>query len=184
MQIKGIRIYVVIATVITTLAVLLAIQFFHQKYNVEEPLFKLYSQTKLVDKVNLAEEGNKIKVSLHVKKTDNLREAYRELVAQTEEVVGSDQFSLELIDKRNPALESAFYESQFIIYEALAKGDFTKMAEIVRQNAAKVGAESKVFLDSDNIYVEFLKGDNYLYEIVSRNKGSNETSDRMGSEQG
>ena len=184
MQIKGLRLLVVAGAVISTLAVLLAIQYFHQKYKVEEPLFKMYSQTKLVNKVDLEDKGNKIKVILHVNKTDNLKEAYQELSAQTEKVIGHPDFKMELVDTRTPVLESAFYESQFIIYEALAKGDFTKMADIIRQNAESAGAESRVFIDNENIYVEFMKGDNYLYEIVSRDQVRGEASTRMGSDQG
>lgn len=173
MQIKGIRVYVVIAAVFVTLAVLLSVQFLYQKYDVEQPLFKLYSETKLVNKVPVIEEkGTSINVVLHVKKTDNLRQAYQELNSYTAEIMGDTKYTMEIRDNRDQALEEIYYQSQFVIYEALAKGDFTKMADVIQQNADKVGATAKVYIDNDNVYVEIFKGSNYLYEIIPRQKNN------------
>ncbi len=183
MQIKGFKVYVVIAAIMVTLAVLLTVQFVYQKYNVEQPLFKLYSQTKLVQGVKLEHKENMVRVILDVKKTENLRQTYQDLVGYTEQVMGTDKFTVELKDNRTEELADAYYQSQFVIYEALANGDFTKMAEVIRQNADRVGAEARVFIDNDNIYVEFLKGQNYLYEIIPRKQEvRGNVADRMGSE--
>lgn len=183
MQIKGLRIYIVIAAVAVTLAVLLTIQFAHQKYNVEQPLFKLYSQTKLVNDVKLEEKGNSVTVVLDVKETDNLRAAYQELNKYTREIMGNTDFTIQLKDKRSKILEQAYYESQFIIYEAIAKGEFTRMAEVIQKNADKVGARALVFIDEKNIYVEFIKDGSYLYEIIPRQqKPQTGLADRIGSE--
>lgn len=189
MQIKGIRVYVVAAAVVVTLAVLLAIQFLYQKYDVEQPLFKLYSETKLVNKVPVIEQkGTAVNVILNVKKTDNLRQVYQDLNSYTEQIMAGTKFTIELKDNRNKSLEEVYYQSQFVIYEALAKGDFTKMADVLQQNAVKAGATAKVFIDNDNVYVEILKGKNYLYEIIPRKgvpkdlRGS--SANQMGSVQG
>ena len=183
MQIKGFRVYVILAAIVITLAVLLTIQFVYQKYDVEQPLFKLYSQTKLVEKEPVLEQkGNSVKVILDVKKTDNLRQAYLDLNSYTEQVMGNTDFSIVLKDNRTKELEKAYYQSQFIIYEALSKGDFSRMDQVIQHNAANVGAEALIFIDSKNVYVEFLKGDNYLYEIVPREaQTKNGAADQMGS---
>ncbi len=183
MQIKGFRVYVVASAIIVTLAVLLAFQFIYQKFDVEQPLFKLYSQTKLVEKApTIEQKGGTVKVILDVKKTENLKQAYQDLDSYTEQVMGATKFTIELKDNRTKELENAYYQSQFIIYEALSRGDFSRMADVIQQNAAKAGAEAKVFIDNDNIYVEFLKGNNYLYEIVPRKPApQGSASDTMGS---
>lgn len=183
LQFKGMRIYIVIAAVVVTLAILLTLQYVHQKYNVEQPLFKLYSETKLVKDVKLEEKGSTVKVILDVNKTDNLRKAYQDLNTYTQEIMGNTEFTIELKDKRSKDLEKAYYNSQFIIYEAIAKGDFTRMADIIRKNAKAVNAESMVFIDENNIYVEFIKGGNYLYEIVPRQQKAAGIADTMGSDQ-
>lgn len=184
MQIKGLRIYIVIAAVAVTLAILLTIQFFHQKYQVEQPLFKLYSQTKLVNDVKLEEKENYVTVVLDVKETDNLMKAYQELTDYTREIMGDSEFTIKLKDKRSKTLEKAYYDSQFIIYEAIAKGDFTRMADVIKKNADVVGAQARVYIDEKNIYVQFLKDGEYLYEIVPRQQKSQDgLAGMMGSDQ-
>lgn len=185
MQIKGIRVNVVIVAIVATLAVLLTIQFLYQKYDVEQPLFKLYSQTKLVKRApKIEQKGNTVNVILDVKKTDNLMTAYQDLNNYTEQVMGGTKFTIQLRDNRSKPLADAYYQSQFIIYEALAKGDFSRMADVIQQNAVKAGANSKVYIDNDNIYVEFLKGSNYLYEIIPRKTDVQvNTTDGLGSGQ-
>ncbi len=184
MQIKGLRIYVIVTAIVVTLAVLLTIQFVYQRYNVEQPLFKLYSQTKLVKDARIEQNGTSVKVILDVKKTDNLQKAYRELLSYTGKVMGNTKFSIELKDSRSKDLDDAFYQSQFVIYEAMAKGDFTKMSDVIQQNAEKAGATARVFIDNENIYVEFIKGKNYLYEVIPRKPEVNaEIADGTGSEQ-
>ncbi len=180
MQIKGIRVYVVVIVLVVTLGVLLSVQYVYQKYNVEQPLFKMYSDTKLVDDVKLDNEGEVATVILSVRKTEDLKGAYRELHGYTEEILGHNQFSMELKDKRTKELSDAYYNSQYIIYEALAKGDFTKMAAEIQENAADAGARSRVFIDNDNIYISFIRGDKYLYEVIPRNNAALEVSGMLG----
>lgn len=184
MHIKGFRLYVVIIAVIATLAILLTIQFINQKYNVEQPLFKLYSQTKIVKDAKIEDKGDTVKVIIKVKKTENLKQAYNELTEYTNQIMDGKRYEMQIKDNRSAILEKAYYNSQFVIYEALAKGDFTKMANVIEKYSQKVGAESLVFIDDKNIYVEFLKGDNYLYEVIPRqsNSQSKDGADKMGSE--
>ena len=182
LQIKGIRVYVVLIVLAITLGVLLTAQYAYQKYNVEQPLFKMYSETKLVNDVKLEDDGEVVKVVLDVKKTDDLKQAYRELRGYTEEIIGQKQFQMELKDKRTKELSDAYYRSQYMIYEALVKGDFSRMATVIEENAGKIEAESRVFIDSDNIYVEFIKGENYLYEVVPRRNVNTEVSGMIGSD--
>ncbi|PKM81808.1 MAG: hypothetical protein CVU89_07205 [Firmicutes bacterium HGW-Firmicutes-14] len=184
MTIKGLRVYVIIAAVILTLGTLLTLQFIYQKYNVEQPLFKLYSQTKLVKGVKIEDKGNPVRIIVNMKKTDNLQQAYLDLKGYTKQVMGNHEFVIELRDQRTKSLEDTYYKSQFIIYEAKTKGDFTRMAEVIDNHAREAGAQSRIFIDDENIYIQFTKDDNYLYEIISRKSDLvGNIADRMGSGQ-
>ena len=182
MQIKGVRVYVVIIVLAVTLGVLLTVQYVYQKYNVEQPLFKMYSDTELVDDVKLDNEGEVVTVNLSVRKTEDLKEAYLELKGYTEKILGHNQFHMELKDKRTNELSDAYYKSQYIIYEALAKGDFTEMAADVQKNARDAGAKARVFIDNDNVYISFIKDDKYLYEIIPRYNAASQVSGMLGSD--
>lgn len=191
MQIKGVRIYVVLVVILVIMGILFGAQYFYQRYNVEEPLFKLYSQTKLVDNIKnmkLEQQGDTVSVVLALNRTDNLRRAYQELYRSTGQVLGSQQFQMQIKDTRNKELENIYERSQFVIYEALIKGDFPQMAAAIERNAGNSGATARVFMDDQNVYVALYKNQNYLYEVVSR-KAVNSTDinrnnqQQMGSEQ-
>lgn len=188
MQIKGIRIYVVLVVVLLMMSLLVGAQYLYQRYNVEQPLFKLYSDTKLVDNIRnikLEEQGGTVAVTLSLNRTDNLRRAYRELYDYTGQVLGSDRFIMQLKDNRTRELDDIYSQSQFVIYEALTKGNFPAMADAIEQNASYSGVQARVYMDEKNIYVALYKGENYLYEVVPRNAVPTDKKDglQMGSEQ-
>lgn len=188
MQIKGIRIYVVLVVVILMLSILIGAQYMYQRYSVEQPLFKLYAKTKLVDnitKIKLEEQGDTVSVTLVLNKTDNLRQAYQDLYRSTGQVLGRDRFQMRLKDTRTRELENVFYRSQFVIYEALVKGSFPQMAGAIEANARVAGAEARIFMDERNIYVAMYKDKNYLYEVIPRKTviADNRESGQVGSEQ-
>lgn len=188
MQIKGIRLYVVLAAVMLMLGLLVGAQYFYQRYSVEQPLFKLYSQTKLVDNIKnikLEDQGSVISVTLALNKTENLRQAYQDLYRSTGQVLGSNQFQMQIKDTRTRELENVYYQSQFVIYEALVKGSYPEMAQAIERNARSAGAQARVYMDEKNIYVALYKGKNYLYEVLSRSSVSADKNNgtQIGSEQ-
>jgi len=188
MQIKGIRIYVVLVVVILMLGILIGAQYLYQRYNVEQPLFKLYSETKLVDNIKnikLEDQGDTVSVTLALNRTENLRRAYQDLYRSTGQVLGSDRFRMQIKDTRNRELDDIYNRSQFVIYEALVKGSYPQMAAVIEKNAREAGAQARVFMDEKNIYVAVYKGKNYLYEVVPRKTVAAENRDgvQMGSEQ-
>lgn len=188
MQIKGIRLYVVLIAVMLMLGLLVGAQYIYQRYNVEQPLFKLYSETKLVDnikKIKLEEQGDMVSVTLGLNRTDNLRRAYQDLYRSTGQVLGSDRFRIQIKDTRTRELENVYYQSQFVIYEALVKGSYPEMALTIERNARSAGSEARVYMDEKNIYVALYKGKNYLYEVISRDSLPADKKDglQIGSEQ-
>lgn len=183
-QIKGFRVIVIATAIIVTLALLFGIKYVNERFNIEKPLFKMYSETKLVLKPSIDKEGDTTTITLTLKKTDNLYSAYQDIKSDTEKVLGDKKFQIKILDKRSPELEEAYRDSQFVVYEALAKGNYTSIpAEVARYAAAK-GAKAKVYIDGENIYVSLYKGDNYLYEIISRRnyQMGGDVADTMGSD--
>ena len=175
MNIKGIRLPVVVLTVVMVLAVLFGIQYIYHKVNVEQPLFKLYSQTKAVQKFEIDNKSNVTEVNIDLKKTDNLQQTYQKLYLTTVKVLGKNNFQLKIKDNRNKDLENAYYSMQFIINEALMRGNFSQMAQVINEKASETKAVSKVFIDDQNIYIQLEKENSYLYEIVPRVNNDNGT---------
>lgn len=176
----GIRVHLVIVFLLLTLAILVAGNFIYQKYYLTEPLFKLYQNTKVVQDYHLDEDGTVKVVQVKMKKTANLQKSYQELLEVTGKVMGTSQFTLEIKDKRNAGLEKVYSDSQLVIFEALAKGSFTEMDKVIKDNAKAAGAQANVFMDRENIYVQLFQGNNYLYEIVPRDQNPEKPLETQG----
>lgn len=162
------------------LAALFGIQYVYQQINVDQPLFKLYSQTKAVQKFNIDKKDNITVVNIDLKATDNLQKTYQELFQTTANVIGSNNFKLKIKDNRNKELENAYYDMQFIINEALVRGNFSQMEQVIKEKTNQIGAKSKIFIDDKNIYLQIEKKQNYLYEIIARsNNNLPATSDKL-----
>lgn len=174
MNIKGIRIPVVIIIIVLVLAVLFGIQYIYHKINVEQPLFKLYSQTKAVQKFDIDNKSGSTIVNIDLKHTDNLGKTYQQIYQTTANVLGKNGFKLNIKDSRSPELESAYYDMQFIINEALVRGNFSQMENVIEEKAAQAGVTSRVFIDNQNIYIQLDKNKKYLYEVVPRPQVNNE----------
>lgn len=169
MKMAGIKVHLVIIFLLLTLVILVVGNMLYQKYYLTEPLFKLYQKTKVVQDYHVDGQGRVKKVLVEMKKTNNLQKSYNELLAGTAQVLGNSEITLELKDRRNDKLEKIYYDSQLIIYEALLKGNFTNMAEAIKKQAKAAGAEAQISIDKNNIYLQLVQGDNYLYEIIPRN---------------
>ncbi|HZK17686.1 MAG TPA: hypothetical protein VFD15_00075, partial [Clostridia bacterium] len=62
----------------------------------------------------------------------------------------------------------------YIIYEAVARGNFNEMAERVTGESKSIGAEAKIFIDEENVYIHLSKDNSYLNSVVPRDKGGGE----------
>lgn len=184
MKVKGLKVIVIVIAVVVTLALLFGIKFVNERFNIEKPLFKLYSETELVLKPSLERQGEITTISLTLKKTDNLFQAYRQINRETEKVLGDSKFEFKIEDNRSQALEDAFRSSQFVVYEALAKGNYTLIPAEVKKHAEAIGADARVYIDQENIYISLYKGDKYLYEVIPRKNPqlTGAVADTMGSE--
>jgi len=170
MRNKDIRVSVIILAIIVVLALLLVGQFIYKEYNVEQPLFKVYSKTKAVQNVDISEKDGRVKIVLRLGPTANLQLAYGEIMAATTWILGPKPFELKIKDNRSPVLEDLLVETEPVIYEAMSKGSYTWMKKEIISAARTNGAEAQVFMDSERIYLAFTKGRNYLYEIIPRNR--------------
>lgn len=169
MKMAGIKVHLVIIFLLLTLVILVVGNMVYQKYYMNEPLFKLYQKTKVVQNYHVDGQGRVKKVLVEMKKTNNLQKSYNELLNGTVQVLGSSEITLELKDKRNDKLEKIYYDSQLIIYEALLKGNFIEMAQGIKKQANSAGVEAEISIDKNNIYLQLIQGENYLYEIIPRN---------------
>lgn len=177
MRIKGLRYPLIIAVVVIVFALLITGQWAYKVYFLEQPVIESLNSLKEVQSVEVDEEVNAVEINL--KEVNNLKEIYRK-IEQKLKRSGSSDLEIIIFDNRSSELDEAFYQSHFFVHQAVIQGDFVKMKNSIAQIAEKSGIEKvRLFIGDKNIYLQFHKGNNYLYEIINRNgsSGSEKSSD-------
>lgn len=158
-----------------TVAILVAGQLMWQKFAVARPLDKGLKEIAGVE--NAVWEENKngdviIKVTLA--SVPNLAKTYGDIDAAAKRALGKRPARIVLSDHRSPELEELYYTCNYNIQEAVATGGFTVMAERVRSAAQAAGAETKVYVDAQGVYLQLKKGETELYAVIPRQGDSGE----------
>lgn len=156
---------------VVTLAVIYAGQALWQKHFVSQPLDKALKAISEVQKAEL-EEGGKLNEPLVVHVTldnvNNLQDTYKAINDKIQEAYGNKAYKLEIKDSRSPELEQLFNDINYYVQEAIVDGNFPLLAEKSGEMAKKLGIECKIFVDSENIYVQLSGKSASLYDVVPR----------------
>lgn len=170
MQWHGLKLPVIFLAFVCGLAIAFGGQWLYKEYNYQQPLNKVLAENKLVENYKVIQEGNKLLVKVKLSKdADNLMYAYQELNQLTGEVTGKTPYVLEIASEQDTTLEQVFYDSHHVIYQAQVIGNFPDVVNKVKENAVKHGAEGKVYVDQNNIYIQLTKPEGYyLNKIIPR----------------
>ena len=177
MKFKYIRFLKGCIALIITVSCLFIVQAVWQSYVVDLPLDKALNDIDGVLMVTLDDshkfnESTTIYVTLG--NTTNLQKTYKEISTKTEQTQKDSKYTLEIKDNRSPELDQTYYDIHYYIQKAIVDGDFPLLEAKVREKADLVGAVAKVYVDEQNIYLQLVKNDVFLYSVVTRR------SDKIG----
>jgi len=162
---------------IITVACLFIVQAVWQSYAVNLPLDKALNEIDGVLSVTL-DDSHKINdittIYITLDNTANLQKTYKEIRTKIEQTLKGSEYTLEIKDNRSPELEQTYYDIHYYIQKAIVDGDFPLLEAKVREKADLAGAAAKVYVDEQNIYLQLVKGDSFLYSVVTRQ------SDKIG----
>lgn len=183
---QGIKIHVVIASLIIGLAAFLGAHFLYINLNFQQPLKKELENNNLVTSYQIIEnkEEYKIVIYLDEHKDLNLMQTYRLIYNEVSKIMGDRPFIIELKDQPNTRLNKVYNQGQFAIHEAMVKGNFREMFDSLNHYADEAGIESSVFIDKYNVYWQMRDGSNYVYEVVPRGEFAGSMSFGAGIERG
>lgn len=171
MQWHGFRIPIILLALVLGLSAFLGAQWLYNKYNYLQPLEDFLVSSPAVQTYEIEESGKVLTLTVELHETSNLAIDYRELQREVSAVLGKRPFVIQLADSRDQVLRQVFYDSQFSIYEALARGNFREMADYVKASATEVGAKATIYLDQDYIYVHMEHNGRQLTEVIPRPEG-------------
>ncbi|NLI12663.1 hypothetical protein [Pelotomaculum propionicicum] len=171
MQWKGLKINVIVFSLLAGIALIFSAQYFYQKYSTQGPLNTALNNSQTVESYQLKNENNQLLVSVKIRYDANLMQAYKEVRKELVRVIGRKAYTLSLSDSRDDVLEQVWYQSQYAVYQAQTQGSFQEMASVVNREAQARGAEAKIYVDQENIYLRLLHQGHTLDEVIPRGEG-------------
>ncbi|MDF2872201.1 MAG: hypothetical protein K0R05_3776 [Anaerocolumna sp.] len=156
---------------IITVACLFIVQAVWQNYVVDLPIDKALNDIDGVLSVTM-DDGHKMNESTAIyvtlDNTANLQKTYKEISTKIEQTLKGREYTLEIKDNRSPELEQAYYDIHYYIQKSIVDGDFPQLEVKVSEKADLAGAAAKVYVDEQNIYLQLVKNNSFLYSVVAR----------------
>lgn len=183
MQFGRIKIPVIIIVFISTMIILYGGESIYYQYNFEKPVEKAFKSMDEIKDIKLLNKNHRLNLQLELSQIDNLQSTYTEIQSKAEKIFGTKPFEIIISNKVDNSLDNVFYYIQFDIFEAIEKGDYSKMITQIEKKSQQAGVTSKVYIDNDNLYLQMEHKNNYLYKIFPRHKSS-ENLDRLKVDEG
>lgn len=172
---KKFRWPVAVLAFLLTLALSVGAVHFRQRQLVDEPLLRRLGELEAVQSVQLEKNGNLVTVSVSLDYVDDLASTYYLLARETEKTLGKRKYHLEVVDRRDDLLASAYTVIHLALHEAVQRGNFTEMGRLVAETMRAAGVEEhKVVVTAGHICFQARRGDSYLYSVVERRRHGEE----------
>lgn len=168
MQFQGLRVHVIFLALAAGMVLLFGLQRMYQFSQVDKPLKTFFARQAEVKSYAIGEKGGDLRISVVLGPVANLRETYVTIEEGAKDILGGRPFELDIRDNRDAQLLDDFYRLHYDLEEALATGEFTAMSADLKRKEKEMGLGLKVFVDSRYLYVQLMRGDRYLYEILPR----------------
>ena len=153
MQWQGLKIPLIIVSLLAGLALIFGVQWLYQKYNYQEPLNAILSQNDAIESFQIKNEGRQLQVHISIQYDQNLMQAYKEINKELTRTMGRKSFQIILEDNPDEVLNQVWYKAQYAIYQAAFQGSFQDMALAVNREALASGVAIQINLDQENIYI-------------------------------
>ncbi|WP_166510217.1 hypothetical protein [Desulfallas thermosapovorans] len=168
MRWQGIKVHLVAVSMLVALATFLGAQWLYTSLNFEQPLKKKLDNNHYVNNYQITEDAGVYTITLTLRNNGDFADIYRQIDEQLRSIMGGRKYAIELVDRPNDRLNALYNRGQFAIHEAMVRGNFRDMADYLNGYAGEVGVQSKVYIDSDNIYWYMQDGAYYLYAVLPR----------------
>ena len=166
MQWQGLKIPIIIVSLLTGLALIFGVQWLYQKYNYQEPLTAALSQNEAIDSFQIKNEGRQLQIHISVHYDHNLMQAYKELNKELSRILGRKSFQIILEDNPDDVLNQVWYNAQYAVYQAAFQGSFQDMARAVNREAQAFGVAAQINLDQEKIYIRLKHQGHNFDEII------------------
>ncbi|HHV71957.1 MAG TPA: hypothetical protein GXX38_05025 [Clostridia bacterium] len=169
MQIKGIRIGVVVIVTLFILGSLLLAQYIWETRGIYKPLLQSVESVEGVNTVTIEKEKKNLVIKIELEPVNNFALIYKEIEDIINNRLAEDSYQIKIKDKRNEILTSSFLSLSSFIQEGIQTGRYSLMEEQIKNKASSLELDHvNVLVDAENIYLQLHSGENYLYEVIPR----------------
>jgi len=143
----------------------------YENLGVKKPLEKAISSDPDVLWVRIDDRGGQTVLEVALGPVSDLSQTYTRLYNTAGRFLDAEELDLRIADKRDPHLEELYKAIHYYLEEASIRGNFGTMIEKCREILeADQSVDYDVTVDHERIYVQMVKGENYLYEVIARVK--------------
>ena len=165
---KGVRLTIVVVTLIVGLAVIFGGQYAVKTFYQEEPFKKRVLSIEGIEDVKLVEVKDGQKVYLTVNPEVDVKTAYRKTDEMAQEML-KGEVKVEVDNKSTAQLQDIYHKMHFAIYEGIASGKFTVMAENIEAIGQEIELQDlNVEVDNENVYLKFAKNNQVYTKVLPR----------------
>lgn len=179
-QWKDIKITIIIIVFVFGLAAFGGAQYIYNQYSFERPLANLLEGNKDILTYSISEKESVLEISVKLVKTDNLQMVYSDLNKKISNLAGKRKYEILLQDQTDETLKKIHSDGMVAAYEAIDRGNYLEMKTYITKLAAVKGANARVWIDQDNLYLQLEHGNSYYQEIIPRIKPNNSSQNAEG----
>jgi len=172
---QGLKIPIIIASLLAGMALFFAGQCLYQKFNYNDPLNRYLSNNQAIEAYNIT-TGDITLVEVALNHEAELMSSYHVLNRDLNNILYKKNFQLNLLDNRDDEINKVWYRCQYAVYEAAYTGNFTEMAAVVNREAQASGVEAIINIDHENIYLSMRHQDHILREVIQIRINKNSSS--------
>lgn len=167
---NGLRIPIIIVTILSGLLIFFAGQFLYNKYNIERPLQDLINSNNAVSGVKMTKKSTGIYLEVALQENvTNVAEVYEDLYQSSIEILGNQPFKLFFKDNPDAKLKEVWRESQYYVHQAIMQGNFPEMVANITATADQAGVDAEVDVTESNVYVQLTNNNDYhIIAVVAR----------------
>ncbi len=169
MQWRGLKIPVIIFSLLAGMTFIFGVQWLYQKLSFQEPLDAALKNNQAVESFQVSREDHLYLIEMNIKNSVDLMDTYKEVHRELNRIMGRRSFELRIIDDSDDILNQVWYNSQYAVYQAVVQGNYQDMAAVVKREAEALSAEVEINMDLENIYFRIKHQGHTLDKIIPRN---------------
>lgn len=161
-----IRLLPAISALVITFALLFGGYQFYRNMEVFQPLQDHLSKVQYVLQAKVENANQSPSVAIKLGKVKDLQSTYEAIQNTITSTIGY-ALPVTIVDTRNLALENFYEDMQPILFQGIAQGDYVNMISLLEAQSRKQHINSKITMNSQDIFIQLSKQNAYLYDIVS-----------------